>query len=213
MAPGRDVVAAGLSPARPKCRDKWRDKCRDSLGGSCRGKPHWSGSRRAARTPAFSRPWHPPKKPGKNRWAELEREQRKSPKVCFSEDSDSVYRPESAGADSHSALRPPATIILHQRAVSTLRKALSSSGVPPAVVRFTVQTTGEPNAKAPPPLFSQGAGSAGNFHPLGSRGESSLTKGEGSGAPKGAGNISNALRRTPNDVGRSPRGAPLRRFP
>jgi hypothetical protein len=31
------------------------------------------------------------------------------------------------------------------------------------------------NAKAPPPLFSQGAGSAGHFHPLGSRGEVSLT--------------------------------------
>ena len=65
--------------------------------------------------------------------------------------------------------------------------------------------------KAPPPLFSQGAGCAGISIP-------SLTRGtlphqrEGSGAPKGAGNISNALRRTPNDVGRSPRGAPLRRF-
>ena len=44
-------------------------------------------------------------------------------------------------------------------------------------------------AKASPPLFSQGAGSAGISHPLGSRGECSLTKGEGSGAPKGAGNI------------------------
>jgi len=36
----------------------------------------------------------------KNRWAELEREQRKSPKVCFLRDSDSVYRPESVGIDS-----------------------------------------------------------------------------------------------------------------
>src|SRR6266849_5289638 len=36
-----------------------------------------------------------------------------------------------------------------------------------------------------------------------SRGESSLTKGEGSGAPKGAGNISNALRRTLNNAERS----------
>src|SRR4029079_7433938 len=35
------------------------------------------------------------------------------------------------------------------------------------------------DAKAPPPLFSQGAGSAGHFHPLGSRGEVSLTKREG----------------------------------
>ena len=29
--------------------------------------------------------------------------------------------------------------------------------------------------KAPPPLFSQGAGRAGHFHPLGSRGENPLT--------------------------------------
>src|SRR4051812_28413029 len=43
--------------------------------------------------------------------------------------------------------------------------------------------------------------------------ECSLTKGEGSGAPKGAGRHFNALRRTPNDAGRSPRGAPPRRFP
>ena len=70
----------------------------------------------------------------------------------------------------------------------------------------------EQMAKAPPPLFSQGAGSAGISIPSAHEGECSLTKGEGSGAPKGAGNISNALRRTPNDVGRSPRGAPLRRF-
>src|SRR5947207_11213352 len=46
----------------------------------------------------------------------------------------------------------------------------------------------------------------------------SLTRGmlphkrEGSGAPKGAGRHFNALRRTSSDVGRSPRGAPLRRF-
>src|SRR4029079_11117193 len=48
------------------------------------------------------------------------------------------------------------------------------------------------NAKAPPPLFSQGAGSAGHFHPLGSGGEAPSQTG-GSGAPKGAG----AERRTP----------------
>src|SRR4029079_16493609 len=34
-------------------------------------------------------------------------------------------------------------------------------------------------SKAPPPLFSQGAGSAGHFHPLSSRRESSLNKREG----------------------------------
>src|SRR5947209_14230323 len=50
--------------------------------------------------------------------------------------------------------------------------------------RFTFQT-----AKAPPPLFSQGAGSAGHFHPLAHEGRTLLHKREGSGAPKGAGNI------------------------
>ena len=49
-----------------------------------------------------------------------------------------------------------------------------------ANVGFTFQTTGEKNAKrkiakAPPPLFSQGAGCAGISFPLGSRGEVSLT--------------------------------------
>src|SRR5207302_374418 len=55
--------------------------------------------------------------------------------------------------------------------------------------------------KAPPPLFSQGAGSAGISIPSAHEGECSLTKCEGSGAPKGAGNISNALRRTPIALG------------
>src|SRR5256885_14464679 len=44
-------------------------------------------------------------------------------------------------------------------------------------------------AKAPPPLFSQGAGSAGHFHPLDPRGGMLPHEREGSGAPKGAGNI------------------------
>src|SRR5206468_9908128 len=78
--------------------------------------------------------------------------------------------------------------------------------------RFTCQTAGEQNSQSSAaPVFAR-RGVRRDFHPLGSRGECSLTKCEGSGAPKGAGNISNALRRTPNDVGRSPRGAPLRRF-
>src|SRR4029078_6781529 len=64
--------------------------------------------------------------------------------------------------------------------------------------------------KAPPPLFSQGAGSTGHFHPLAHEGECSLTKRGGSGAPKGAGNIDTPCGARPCE-GRSPRGAPLRR--
>src|SRR5689334_6570085 len=46
-----------------------------------------------------------------------------------------------------------------------------------------------------------------HFHPLAHEGECSLTKGEGSGAPKGAGNIDTPCGARPCE-GRSPRGAP-----
>ena len=50
--------------------------------------------------------------------------------------------------------------------------------------------------KAPPPLFSQGAGSAGGFHPLIHEGECSLAKARGAERRKARVTI-HALRRTP----------------
>jgi hypothetical protein len=79
-------------------------------------------------------------------------------------------------------------------------------------IRFTFQTAGEQTAKLRRPCFRKARGAPGFPSPR-SRGGMLPHKCEGSGAPKGAGNIVYALRRTPNDVGRSPRGAPLRRFP
>jgi hypothetical protein len=73
---------------------------------------------------------------------------------------------------------------------------------PCANVRFTFQT-------AP---VGQGPGAVVVFPHQRMRETSPLPQTWGSGAPKGAGQCLNALRRTPNDAGRSPSGAPLRRF-
>ena len=59
------------------------------------------------------------------------------------------------------------------RSAKTLRRFRRAN------IRFTFQTAGEQNAKAPPPLFSQGAGCAGISHPLAHEGKCSLTKREG----------------------------------
>ena len=64
--------------------------------------------------------------------------------------------------------------------------------------------------KAPPPLFAQGAGSAGHFHPLIHEGECSLTKVRGAERRK-ARVTSIRLAAHAQCDGRSPRGAPLRR--
>ena len=85
------------------------------------------------------------------------------------------------------------------------RDAVARSCASTSIVRFTFQT-----ATAPPPLFSQGAGSAGLSIPSSTRGNAPSPKVRGAERRKARVTVQRLAAHAQCD-GRSPRGAPLRR--